>query len=224
MARLWKSSLTPWCLLPPLVHVLLCGLCGWKVRPLWPSSALHCGRNLFFLLDGRGTDEPKPPIRHPLRMVWVAQTPHPSSVTDGIGKWPGQPSHGQTVTVTQKRIGLLWGFGEKWKGELQDSKSRMPRFKCCGCSCFTVHYAGVHRATTATDSQFITLQCTETQTVDLTNKVGGNHYLRHVDHRSTLHGHEQDWIFHIHVRGKKNGSWVNLKGGGQLASKTGDGE
>ena len=85
MARLWKSSLTPWCLLPPRVHVLLCGLCGWKVRPLWPSSALHCGRNLFFLLDGRGTDEPKPPIRHPLRMVWVAQTPHPSSVTDGIG-------------------------------------------------------------------------------------------------------------------------------------------
>ena len=27
----------------------------------------------------------RPPIRHPLRMVWVAQTPHPSSVTDGIG-------------------------------------------------------------------------------------------------------------------------------------------
>ena len=89
------------------------------VRSLWlegavtlsllaESSALHCGRNLFFLLDGRGTDEPKPPIRHPLRMVWVTQTPHPSSVTDGIGKWPGQPSHGQTVTVTQKRIGLLW--------------------------------------------------------------------------------------------------------------------
>ena len=110
MTRLWKSSLTPWCLLPPRVHVLLCGLCGWKVRPLWPSSVLHCGRNLFFLLDGRGTDEPKPPIRHPLRMVWVAQTPHPSSVTDGIGKWPGQPSHGQTVTVTQKRIGLLCIF------------------------------------------------------------------------------------------------------------------
>ena len=80
MARLWKSSLTPRCLLPPRVHVLLCGLCGWKVRPLLPSSALHCGRNLFFLLDGRGTDEPKPLIRHPLRMVWVAQTPHPSSV------------------------------------------------------------------------------------------------------------------------------------------------
>ena len=110
MTRLWKSSLTPWCLLPPRVHVLLYGLCGWKVRPLWPSSALHCGRNPFFLLDGRGTDEPKPPIRHPLRMVWVSQTPHPSSVTDGIGKWPGQPSHGQTVTVTQKRIGLLCKF------------------------------------------------------------------------------------------------------------------
>ena len=28
---LWKSKLTPWCLAPPLVHVLLGGLCGGKV-------------------------------------------------------------------------------------------------------------------------------------------------------------------------------------------------
>ena len=40
----------------------------------------------------------------------------------------------------------------------------------------------------------------ETRHVHLENKVGGNHYLRHVDHSSTLHGYEQDRIFHIHVR------------------------
>jgi hypothetical protein len=31
----------------------------------------------------------------------------------------------------------------------------------------------------------ITMKHSETQNVDLANKVRGNHYLRHVDHRST---------------------------------------
>jgi hypothetical protein len=32
-----------------------------------------------------------------------------------------------------------------------------------------------------------TLKCSEVQNVDLANRVRGNHYLRHVDHRSALH-------------------------------------
>jgi hypothetical protein len=31
-------------------------------------------------------------------------------------------------------------FGEEWKGELRDSKSRMSRVKC-GYHCLTTHYA-----------------------------------------------------------------------------------
>ena len=38
----------------------------------------------------------------------------------------------------------------------------------------------------------------ETQNVDLANKVKGNHYLRHVDHRSTQIPTNR--IFEIHVR------------------------
>ncbi len=34
-------------------------------------------------------------------------------------------------------------------------------------------------------SPFMTMKNSETQSVDLENKVRGNHYLRHVDHRST---------------------------------------
>ena len=52
---LWKSKLTPWCLAPRRVHVLLLGLCGGKVRPLWPSLHLHpCGAKMcfFFLFNG----------------------------------------------------------------------------------------------------------------------------------------------------------------------------
>jgi hypothetical protein len=33
-----------------------------------------------------------------------------------------------------------------------------------------------------------TLKCSEVQNVDLANRVRGNHYLRHFDHRSVLHG------------------------------------
>ncbi len=33
------------------------------------------------------------------------------------------------------------------------------------------------------------MKCSETQNVDLANKVKGNHYLRHVDHRSTHKKH-----------------------------------
>ena len=51
--RLWKSKLTPWCLPPPRVHVLLHGLCGGKVCPLWTSSPLHWGQHLFFFFSGR---------------------------------------------------------------------------------------------------------------------------------------------------------------------------
>ena len=47
---------------------------------------------------------------------------------------------------------------------------------------------------------FITLKGSETQNVDLGNKVGGNHYLRHTDHRPELHWHEQDRIFQMDVR------------------------
>jgi hypothetical protein len=32
-----------------------------------------------------------------------------------------------------------WGVGEKWKEELQASKSRIPGVKC-GCSCSTSDY------------------------------------------------------------------------------------
>jgi hypothetical protein len=58
ITRLWKSKLTPWFLPSPLVHVLLSGPCGGKVRPLWPlhvvyyeslKRALHCGICFFFL-------------------------------------------------------------------------------------------------------------------------------------------------------------------------------
>ncbi len=84
IARLWKSKLTPWSLPPPRVHVLLHGLCGGKVRPLWPSSTLHCLLKISFLsFHGRlRTDQnppsvirngwygwSKPPIRHADRMV-----------------------------------------------------------------------------------------------------------------------------------------------------------
>ncbi len=40
----------------------------------------------------------------------MGQNSHPLSVADGIGKWPRQPSDGQTATEPQKRIGLLWTF------------------------------------------------------------------------------------------------------------------
>jgi hypothetical protein len=54
IARLWKSKLTPWSLPPPRVHVLLRGLCGGKVRPLWSSSPLHCLLKIsFFSSHGR---------------------------------------------------------------------------------------------------------------------------------------------------------------------------
>ena len=77
IARLWKSKLTPWSLPPPRVHVLLCGLCGGKVRPLWPSSPLHYPLKISFFpsTDGYG----------------LSKTPHPSSVTDGMGG-PNPPS------------------------------------------------------------------------------------------------------------------------------------
>ena len=86
IARLWKSKLTPWSLPPPRVHVLLRGLCGGKVRPLWSSSPLHCLLKIsFFSSHGRvrADQNPpsvmrtawygwsKPPIRHADRMVWV---------------------------------------------------------------------------------------------------------------------------------------------------------
>ena len=69
--RLWKSKLTPWCLPPPRVHVLLRGTCGGKMRPLWPSSDLHCRAKIYFFAftDGCGR----------------AQTPHPSCGPDDIG-------------------------------------------------------------------------------------------------------------------------------------------
>jgi hypothetical protein len=78
--------LTPWSLPPPHVHVLLRGLCGGKVRPLWSSSTLHCLLKIsFFSCHGRvrADQNPpsvirngwygwsKPPIRHADRMVWV---------------------------------------------------------------------------------------------------------------------------------------------------------
>jgi hypothetical protein len=78
--------LTPWSLPPPRVHVLLRGLCGGKVRPLWSSSPLHCLLKIsFFSSHGRvrAYQNPpsvmrtawygwsKPPIRHADRMVWV---------------------------------------------------------------------------------------------------------------------------------------------------------
>ena len=66
--RLWKSKLTPWSLPPPRVHVLLSGLCGGKVRPLWEGAATLAlltpplGSEIcFFSFYGRGTVEPKPP-------------------------------------------------------------------------------------------------------------------------------------------------------------------
>ena len=84
--RLWKSKLTPCSLPPARVHVLLRGLCGGKVRPLWPSSSLICPLKISFLsFHGRvrADQNPpsvirngwcgwsKPPIRHADRMVWV---------------------------------------------------------------------------------------------------------------------------------------------------------
>jgi hypothetical protein len=46
---------------------------------------------------------------HPCGWVLVGgQNPPSVIVTDGIGKWPRRPSHGQTVTGTQKRIGPMW--------------------------------------------------------------------------------------------------------------------
>ena len=40
---------------------------------------------------------------------------------------------------------------------------------------------------TATGVPLITLKSSETQNVDLTDKVRENHYLRHFEHRSALH-------------------------------------
>ena len=71
IARLWKSKLTPWSLPPPRVHVLLRGLCGGKVRPLWPSSPIHWGQKSVFFAFTDG--------------VWTRLNPHPSSVADGVG-------------------------------------------------------------------------------------------------------------------------------------------
>ena len=50
MTRLWKSSLTPWCLPSPHVHVLLRGLCGGKVWPLWPPRPSILAEICFFSL------------------------------------------------------------------------------------------------------------------------------------------------------------------------------
>jgi hypothetical protein len=63
--------LTPWSLAPPRVHVLLRGLRGGKVRPLWPSSPLHWGQKTVFFSCTDG--------------VRLSLNPHPSSVADGVG-------------------------------------------------------------------------------------------------------------------------------------------
>jgi hypothetical protein len=64
-------------------------------RSLWRERAATLvlldpalsSKNQFFFFPRTGTARPKPPIRHPFRMVWVVQPPHPSSVADGMGKW-----------------------------------------------------------------------------------------------------------------------------------------
>jgi len=55
IVRLWKSKLTHWSLPPPRVHVLLYGLCGGKLRPLWSSSPLLSAENQFFFFPRTGT-------------------------------------------------------------------------------------------------------------------------------------------------------------------------
>jgi hypothetical protein len=63
--------LTPWSLASPRVHVLLRGLRGGKVRPLWSSSPLHWGQKTVFFSFTDG--------------VRLSLNPHPSSVADGVG-------------------------------------------------------------------------------------------------------------------------------------------
>jgi hypothetical protein len=53
--------LTPWSLPPPRVHVLLHGLLGGKVRPLWSSSPLHCGATICFFKKKRVRTSLNPP-------------------------------------------------------------------------------------------------------------------------------------------------------------------
>ena len=70
----------------------------------------------------------RPPIRHPLRMVWVAQTPHPSSVTDGIG---GPKTHPSTVTVgpvTVPRTRTTDGWPAVRRSSVRPEKGNRPSF------------------------------------------------------------------------------------------------
>jgi len=79
------------------VHVLLCGPCGGKVRPLWPSLHLHLvGQNLnvFFFPLQRMTDTDG-----------LRETPHRSSVVDGMGG-PNPPSVIRTGWYRKMGLGI----------------------------------------------------------------------------------------------------------------------
>jgi hypothetical protein len=91
ITRLWKFKLTPWSLSPPRVHVLLRGLCGGKegVTLLAPRAEI-----CFFSFYG--TVDPKTPIRHPSRMVWVVKPYHPSSVAYGRRRCQGNRQRKRT--------------------------------------------------------------------------------------------------------------------------------
>jgi hypothetical protein len=93
ISRLWRSKLTPWCIASLHVHVLLRGLCGGKVWPLWPSSPLHCLQKfiLFFSTDGYGlTKNPPSVIRF---STYLKQWSYRGRMTDTDGSW-------ETVIVT----------------------------------------------------------------------------------------------------------------------------
>ena len=70
-------------------------------------------------------------------------------------------------------------FWELRNGELERSGKR-------SCGIQSQEYQELSAAAAA--APLITLKCSETQSVDLTDKVRANHYLRHFERRSALHG------------------------------------
>ena len=107
--------------------------------------------------------------------------------------WDGFPNQ-----MFSKNWQLTWNKMEK-KNSWDLRNGDLERSGKASCGIQSPEYQEL--GTTAVSSHLVTLEWQRPKMwMDLVNKVGGNHYLRHVDHRSTLHEHEQDRIFHIHVR------------------------
>ncbi len=75
--------------------------------------------------------------------------------------------------------------GKKQKAIAEFCNGDLERSAMGSCDIQSPQYQELSAAAAA--APLTTLKRSEVQNVDLANQVRGNHYLRHVDHRSALH-------------------------------------